>query len=173
MTTIFRKLSQKRYWDRTPWLGADDAQADTPRCLKTNENRLSIFVLEEPEVQMERVVAALALSRDSLAHLDLAIAPETVLEVCRIQGDRVQAKTPDSEVNEWHIDLVELTATKIAELARAIKSEGEIKRYNLGDVKEAIRKSLNTNYIVAEQINGKLVQSLEKKGISVPSRNPS
>ncbi len=108
-----------------------------------------------------------------MAHLDLAIAPETVLEMCGIQGDKVQAETPDSEVNEWHIDLVELTVTKIAELARAIKSEGEIKRYNLGYVKEAIRKSLNTNYIIIEHIDEKLIQSLEKKGISVPSRNPS
>lgn len=173
MTTIFRKLRQKRYWDRTSWLGADDAQADTTKCLETKENKLSVFVLEEPEAQMERVVAALALSRNNLAHLDLAIAPETVLEMCGIQGDKVQAETPDSEVNEWHIDLVELTVTKIAELARAIKSEGEIKRYNLGYVKEAIRKSLNTNYIIIEHIDEKLIQSLEKKGISVPSRNPS
>ena len=173
MTTIFRKLRQKRYWDRQPWLGADDAQADTTKCLETNENRLSVFVLEEPEAQIERVVAALALNRDTLGHVDLAIAPEAVLEVCGIQGDRVQATTPDSEVNEWHRDLVELTVTKIAKLARAIKSDGEIKRYQLGYVKEAIRKSLNTNYIITEQIDEKLIQSLEKKGISIPSRNPS
>ena len=171
MATIFRKLSQKRYWDRMPWLGASDIQSDAAKCLMTKENRLSVFVLEEPAVQMERVVAALALTRDNLANLDLAIVPEKVLELCGIQQDRVQAETPDSEVNEWHLDLVELTVAKIAELATAIRNEGEIKRYNETEVEKVIQKSLNTDCVVAEQINRKLIESLEKRGINFPFRH--
>lgn len=171
MTTIFRKLSQKRYWDRIPWLGASDIQGDAANCLMTKENRLSVFLLEEPDVQIERVVAALALTRDSLVNLDLAIVPENVLELCGIQQDRVQAETSDSEVNKWHLDLVELTIAKIAKLASAIRNEGEIRRYNPADVKTAIQKSLNTDYVVADQIDAKLIQSLERKGIRFPS-NP-
>ena len=168
MATIFRKLTQKRYWDRMPWLSASDIQSDAVKCLMTKENKLSVFVLEEPAVQMERVVAALALTRDSLANLDLAIVPEKVLELCGIQKDRVQAETPDSEVNEWHLDLVELTVAKIAKLAAAIRNEGEIKRYNETDVEKAIQKSLNIDCVVAEQINGKLIKPLGKRGINFP-----
>ncbi len=170
MATIFRKLSQKRYWDRKPWLGTSDIQGDAAKCLMTKENRLSVFILEEPTIQMERVVAALALNRDSLAHLDLAIAPEDVLELCQIQRDRVQADTPDSEVNEWHLDLIELTVAKIAKLATAIRNKGEIRRYNEKEVRKAIQKSLNADCVVAEQINGSLIKSLEKRGVNFPSR---
>ena len=173
MTTIFRKLSQKRHWDRPPWLGAGDIQADAAKCLRTEDNKLSVFRLEDSDVQTERVVAALALTRDNLAHVDLAIAPEKVLEACGIQHAMVPARTPDSEVNDWHLDLVELTVAKIAELATAISTEGRIRRYYEADVKAAIQKSLRTDYIVVEHIKPKLVQSLKKDGIDFPAGSRS
>ena len=165
---ICRKLSQKRHWDGLPWLGSQETQADAVKCLMTSQNRLSVFVLDRADDQTERVVAALAVTRDSLAHLDLAIAPEEVLARCDIRRDRVQGQTPDPGVNDWHEDLVDLTAGKIARLAAAIKDEGEIRRYNLKKVEAAIRQSLDEDFIGAEQINGKLVQSLRKRGIVRP-----
>ena len=162
---IFRKLSQKRHWDDTQWLGPNEAQAEATKCLRTCKNRLSIFVLDAPDDQTERVVAALAVTRDNLACLDLAIAPEDVLERCGIRRDGAQGKTPDSEVNGWHEDLIELTVAKIAQLAAAIKSEGKIMRYNPKKVEAAIRQSLDANHIDAERINGSMLQSLRKRGI--------
>jgi len=162
---IFRKLSQKRHWDDMQWLGPHETQADAVKCLVTSQNRLSIFVLDAPDHQTERVIAALAVTRDNLAHLDLAIAPEDVLERCGIRHDSAQGQTPDSEVNGWHEDLIELTVAKIARLAAAIKSEGKIIRYNMKKVEAAIRKSLDANYIGAERINGSMVQSLRRRRI--------
>lgn len=173
MTTIFRKLSQKRHWDRPPWLGAGDCPADAVKCLETEENELSVYRLEDSDVQTDRVVAALALTRDNLAHVDLAIAPEKVLESCGIQHEKVPAKTPDSEVNDWHLDLVKLTVAKIAELATAIRTEGRIKRYQKAEVKAAIQKSLKTESIDVERIKPKLVQSLKKDGIDFPAGSRS
>ena len=164
MSALFRKLSQKRNWDAKSWLGPEDIQADAAKCLITSENRLSVFVLDEPDEQVERVVAALAVARDNLAHLDLAIAPEAILARCGIRWDEAPGQTADSEVNEWHRDLVELTIGKIGRLATAIKSGGEIKRYNLKKVGEAIRQSSNAGYIGPEHFNGKLVQSLRRRG---------
>ena len=160
---ICRKLNQKRHWDDLPWLGPQDTQADAFKCLMTKQNRLSVFVLDKPDDQTERVVAALAVTRDNLAPLDLAIAPEEVLVRCDIRRDKIQGETPDSWVNGWHEDLVELTVAKITRLAAAIKSEGEIRRYNLKKVETAIQQSLEANYIGAEHINGRLVQSLRKR----------
>ena len=130
-----------------------------------DDTRLSIFVLDAPDDQTERVVAALAVTRDNLAHLDLAIAPEDVLVQCRIRRDRAQGKTLDPEVNGWHEDLIELTVEKIARLAAAIKRKGRIMRYQKKEVEAAIRQSLDANYIGAERINGSMVQSLRNRGI--------
>ncbi len=138
----------------------------------TRQNRLSVFVLDGVDDRTERVVAALAVTRDSLAYLDLAIAPEEVLARCDIRRDKVQGQTPDPGVNDWHEDLVELTAGKIVRLAAAIKGEGEIGRYNLKKAGAAVQQSLDEDFIGAEHINGNLVQSLRRRGIvrSFPAR---
>ena len=168
MKTIFRKLNHKRHWDEEQWLSAGDVKSDATKCLQTVENTLSVFVLEKPEEQMDRVVAALALTRGNLGQVDVAIVPEEILEKCEIKRDRVQAETPDSEVNQWHIDLVELTVDKIAKFASAIKSEGQIKRYAHKAVKTAIQQSLTTNCIDVEQINEEFISTLIKRGINLP-----
>ena len=168
MTKIFRKLDHKRHWDKEPWLGTDDVQGDATRCLRTKRSSLSVYVLEDPGLQMDRVVAALALTRDRLNELDLAIVPENVLDLCTIQRCYVRGETPDPEVNKWHCNLVKLTVAKIAQLAAAIRSQGEIERYQPKQVQAAIQQSLLTNSIVSTEINSDLIPSLEKRGIHVP-----
>ena len=167
MTFIFRKLNQKRHWDGAQWLSVGDVQSDVTKCLRTEKNTLSVYVLEKPEVQMDRVVAALALTRDSVAHLDLAIVPEALLDTCEIKRVRVKANTPDSLVNEWHLDLVELTVCKIAKFASSIKNKGEIQRIFESNVEVAIQQSLATDFIAVEKINEKMIQSLGRHGISI------
>ena len=173
MTSIFRKLNQKRHWDGVQWLSAGDVQSEAIKCLRTLENELSVYVLEKPEVQMDRVVAALALTRDSVAHLDLAIVPEALLDTCEIERVRTKANTPDSLVNEWHLDLVELTVCKIAIFASSIKNKGKIQRYCESRVEMAIQQSLATDFIAVEKINEKMIQSLERHGISIPASHHS
>lgn len=168
MARIFRKLSRKRYWDRESWLGAGEVKSDATKCLMTEESSLSVYVLEDPGVQEERVVAALALTRDNLKHFDLALVPENILDACEIQRCYVLGETPDPEVNEWHCNLVRLTVTKIARLAAAIHSNRAVIRYQRKHVEAAIRRSLSTSPIISTQIKSSLIPSLEKRGIHVP-----
>ena len=168
MTVILRKLSQKRNWDNVSWLNIGCVQADAIKCLVTCENKLSVFVLNDCDEQVERVVAALAAKRDYLTHIDLAIAPEHILPKCGIRTNSVKGETPDLEVNKWHQDLMELTTSKISQLAESIKLEGEIKRYQKSRVERAIKKSLGSNSISIERIGAKLMNSLRKHGLFLP-----
>ena len=135
------------------------------QCLTTKANRLSVYVLEEPDWQIERVVAALALTRDNLAHMDVAVVPDRVLLDCGIRKSGLQGDTPDAEVNSWHQDLVDLTIGKVARLAGAIKAEGQIDRYHVSKVKEAIRRSMSANCIGRERVREQMTKSLRKQGI--------
>lgn len=169
MTLILRKLQQKRYWDQAPWLGAHDVQADATKCLTTKENELSVFKIDN-QMQVRRVVAALALTRDNLAYVDLAIIPESVLKKCGIKRDKNPAGTPDLEVNEWHLNLVELTAAKIANLASAIRSDGKITRCQQSHVQAAIKDSLCFGQVEMEKIK-KNVTIIRKKRVDTVSSN--
>ena len=166
MTVILRKLENKRHWDEASWLDSNDTQADVLKNFSTSNNELSIFVLEEPDAQIERVVAALAARRDFLSHLDLAVVPCEVLEECDIDSSDVQGETPDQEVNGWHQNLIQLTVSKISLLISFVKSEGDFKRYQGKDVEQAIKNSLDANaFDVASIASPKLIASLKKRQI--------
>jgi hypothetical protein len=167
---IVRKLNAKRNWDNKPWLQEGDVQsAVSSRCLETKDNKLSIFVVEKGEEPVRRVVAALALTRDSLDVLDLAIVTERILDPCEIKK-RIQTagETPDHVVNSWHTDLTELSVTQVAVLAKKIKSQGTILRYQLSDVICAIRTSLDRDWIDTSRIRQTIRGSLERRGVSIP-----
>ncbi len=168
MAKIFRKLENKRHWDQKSWLGADDVQADATQCLRAKGNKLSVYVIDNDKAHTDRVVAALALTRDHIAWLDLAIFPEVELDTCAIKYQRVQGDTPDVEVNKWHMDLEELTIGKIGKLALTIQGrQGEIRRYTPKEVVEAVRTSLSKNEIDKGRINPNLVPSLVKRRINL------
>ena len=170
MARIVRKLNAKRNWDDEPWLQEGDVQsAVSSRCLETKNNKLSIFVVDQGDEPVQRVVAALALTRDSLDVLDLAIVSERILDPCKIKK-RIQSKgeTPDPVVNAWHTDLAELSVTQVAVLAKEIKSQGTILRYQERDVISAIRTSLTRDWIDTTSVRQSIRGSLERRGVSIP-----
>ena len=159
---ICRKLSQKRNWDDEPWLNSSEVKGDAIHCLLPKKNRLSVFKLED-ETQIERIVAALALTRDYLSLMDLAVISEESIKPLKIPTKIVSANTSDKEVNQWHIDLVELTVARISEIATLIRKEGEFVRYSKRDVTKLISNSIQAQYIDLNKINSNLKESLRKK----------
>ena len=166
VTAVFRKLEKKRHWDNPTWLESREVQADAMKCLKTSQNKLSVYVLDRPDEQVERVVAALAASRKYLVCMDIAILPKDMLEKCDLQLETFQGDTPDSRVNEWHQHLTKLTLEKITRLATEIKCSGELKRFQITQVGGAIKHALDANYIDRGFVerNQELAKSLKKRG---------
>lgn len=173
MATILRKLQNVRNWDRKTWLASEDVQSRALKCLEAKENTLSIFVIDgeinQTSHEETRVVAALALTRDNLQEVDLALAPEDVLATCGIKHNIVEALTPDTEVNNWHRDLIELSVTKIAEFAKAIEREGDVRRIHLTDVMRAVQESFDNEWIDQDKVNPKIFTKLITKGIQIGS----
>ncbi len=161
---ILRKLSQRRNWDKEKWLGSDEVQGNALHCLLPKCNRLSIFKIDQ-KLQRERTVAALALTRDNLSYLDLAEFNEELISSLDIRTEEVLANTPDYEVNGWHIDLVELTVSKIARIAISIRNEGKVMRYPQGDVIKFISNSIRDKCINLEEINPQMQSSLRKRNV--------
>lgn len=165
MAAIFRKLVNKRHWDETTWLKSGEVQADAVSSLRTTQNHLSVFLLDDPDDQLARVVAAQALTRDSLAHFDLVLVPEEVLGQCNIELRQTTGKTPDYTVNAWHRDLVILTSAKLVRLAVALRRHGDKQRYQDKQVETAIATSITAQFVNKGLINDKLSKSLNKRGV--------
>ena len=65
---------------------------------------LSIYVVDEDERQVDRVVAAIALTRDVVATVDIAVAPQEILDAYGILHHQNLGTTPDAVVNHWQTE---------------------------------------------------------------------
>lgn len=165
MTLLIRKLDNRRHWDRQNWLKASDAPADALNDLRTKQNLLSVFTIKSKEEGLARVIGAYALTRDHVAHFDFAIVSHRILRRLKIDISDSSGETPDPEVNEWHIDLVNLSGPKLASFAGKISKEGQIIRYTKEEVKKSIKISLDSGHINSGKINDKMIISLQKYGL--------
>lgn len=165
MTLVLRKLDQKRNWDDQDWLPRHGIQAQVTKCLQPSSNKLSVFIVQAE--QITRVVAALALTRDTLQHLDLAIVDAKLLSAPSLRQDTTEAQTPDREINRWHIDLIELSLARLMTIAQAIKTQGDIRRYQKNDVLSAIKSSFDGGFINKQQLKPQMRDSLNRNGLAL------
>ena len=98
--------------------------ADSLGDIKTTKNKLSVFEVAD-EGQSRRVVAALALDRALKMRDDAPVRDMSgmffthdVLEALGVQLERKPGATRDSGVNEWHLNLIELSGAQLVDFAR-------------------------------------------------------
>lgn len=153
MPIIFRRIDHKRFWDRErsdeeEWLRDGDVRADALVDLRTDRNTLSVYVLRsQEEINIHRVVAALAARRATVDKMDFALLNLESLHRLGLDLRQVLGDTPDALVNDWHRDVSYLTAEKVAEIATAIHLEGQFGRVQERKVGQLIRKSLENRHL--------------------------
>ncbi len=132
MGYILRKIRRAKWLEHAgaSWLPSGEIQADALFDLKTANNILSVWHVEQDQSNLNNVVAALATSgTDRISNFDYVLIDEKYLDELDIQQNKKDGDTPNSKANQlWHIDLVSLTAGAIYSLVRIISKSGEIKR---------------------------------------------
>jgi hypothetical protein len=128
---LLRKI-RKAKWYRTeavPWLPNDQLQADALVDLATKGNKLSVYLVDDDHANLEQIVAALAANADYISDFDYALFNQNRLWDVDIKLESTQGDTPDSEVNDWHCDLIELSASSVIALANIILTDAMKKRF--------------------------------------------
>lgn len=139
--------STRWYNERPSWLREDDISADPLGDLATNENTLSVWHVEEDKSNLDQVVTALAASSDNISNLDYALFDRELLSEFSIKINPSQGGSPDEKTNTfWHFDLIELSALKLVELAKAMLVKAERKQ-----VSEKMILQLIAQAIVSKQ----------------------
>lgn len=87
---------------------------------------LLVYVVDS-EASIERIVVALAASRDRVSNLDYVVLEDTNLSSLGITVLSTTGQTPDMVANSLHYDLGHLTVDKLVGLAKII-SNGRHKR---------------------------------------------
>ena len=167
MALAFRKIDRKPLWTKTPeadekvWLRAGELQADALGELKTERNKLSIyFVNDNAGVTVERIVAAFAARRERIVKFDYITFDSSLLTALELRSENTPGDTPDSGVNDNHVDLIQLTATKLTQLGMTMQQQGVLNRKLDQQVGRLINIGLAAGHIDRSQVSGDILRKL-------------
>ena len=154
MPLLLRKLRKPRWTlDKDlPWLAEGDIPADPLSDLATSENKLSVFLVEDDRSNLDQVVTAVAATRGHLAVFDYALFDQQLLPQLNIKIESTDGGTLDQVVNSWHRDLVELSALKLVELAKAILANAEKNRVLEKKIGQLMAQAVSLGRIDGDQL---------------------
>ena len=158
----------KTRWVKTgaAWLKPGDIEADPLADLKTTENKLSAWHIDEKQARLDQLLAALAANRETFDKLDYALFDKQIVTDLGIKAIDSLGGLPDPEVNNWHFDMVELSGATLVSLAKEIQNKAKMSR-----VTEPKAIELVKNFILRGRIDRKKLKNGLKDKIEELLRN--
>ena len=153
MATFLRAIKKARWYTKPEWegWGHGDIQSDALLDLRTQDNALSVFRVDEG-TEIGRIVTALAATRENLSHLDYVVFDDAPLASYGVHIAQRDGKTPDSEVNHIHYDVVNLTVLKLVQVAQTV-SRCKPERVPKIEVRAKLRQALENQWLDSERVN--------------------
>jgi hypothetical protein len=126
--------------------------------LKTTvDSVLSVWQIQEDRSNLEEVVAAIAAKRESSDKFDYALFEIELLAAAGIRSESTPGNSADDTINDqWHRDLLELTSSKLVQLARSIYEHGSCERVPERRVNELISHAVEAGRIRRENLKENL-----------------
>lgn len=168
MPLVFRGLNRKPSWNKQKheeeykdWLPAGEIPAEilvdvVREDIKQNE--LSIYLINENDDELKRLVAAYAVNRDRPDVLDYKVIDYELLLSFGFSFKKTLGYTADSTVNIWHRDLHHLTIDRLMEFVKLLYNI-ETKRVSKKDVEKWIVESVRNKYIQLEKVRAESMQN--------------
>ena len=162
---FLRKLYKRAIWLEArefAWLGAGEVCGDVLRDFKTDNGTLSVWRVDESN--RAHVIAALASSgkKKKEEEFEMVLFSEDLLETIGVRARQVDGNTPDAAANTtWHFDIVELTVTKVAELATLLTQHGTLEQRYQPEVKQFLKSSLSNYRLDESLVDSSLLERLK------------
>jgi hypothetical protein len=164
---------RKIKWSYDPdirWLQLGELQADALVDIKTTDNALSMWFIEDDRSNLERVIAALAANQDYPANIDYALINLSDIAGNGFKLEKTKGETADIQVNSWHHDIVELSAGRLLQLAQVFQSAAEKQRVPKPDVHQFLLRGINQKHLDPQRI--KIKSEKTRKDLGLPIDNP-
>jgi hypothetical protein len=151
-------------YESPSWLQAGQIIGDCINDFETKGGRLSVFfVPADFNLRAIAIGAALEGKRPTLNNFEFCLISPATLSDLGLKSEHSPSHgiTLDSEVNDWHFDVVNLTGQNLHDLAREIKKT-EFRDVVLeADIKTAIATRLEAGTMVLSKLHEKLQKKFE------------
>lgn len=158
-------MKRTRWLDHETWPGAG-SPADPLVDLRTEANAISVFVIPKSDVgqSAHRVAAANAAKRESLDHFEYVVFDASALESIPVTLSKAAGETPDAGVNEWHVNVTDMSAQQLARVADVIWAvrTGIVRLYK-PDVEDLIVKGIEAGEIDRARVTPRILEHLVDK----------
>ena len=169
MPLLLRKISKSKWHGHEihPWLPkvsleADAIQADAMSDLKTENNALSLWRIDDNRINLEQVITALAANGNRPAHLDYALFDEQFLVNSEFKVEQFSGNTPYTVANSYHFHLTELSVHKLTEVAKIIKGKAERNRYTKKETLTLIKRAIDSGLISRAGLTPHILAAVER-----------
>lgn len=165
MPFVLRKIRKAKWYkhEAVHWLPEGELQADALSDLATKDNELSVWRVNDDRSNLEDVIAALGASSSVVSNLDYALFNQDALVQIDVRMKVTKGTTIDERVNtSWHSDLVELSASKLIDVARAILAKGEITRVPEKKVLELITSAVASGRIDSARLDERIRAKIDE-----------
>ena len=169
MPLILRKIN-KNNWrghEEFPWLikdplQTDAIQADAMHDLKTTENTISVYEVNDDKSNLEQIISGFTAGRDIPAHFDYALFDQQILLKSDIKIESSAGNTPSTEANACHRHLSELSVHKLTELAKIIMGKAERERIQKKHILHLIKQATDSFDIDRSKIGSHILIEIAK-----------
>lgn len=159
MEYVARKFSKAK-WLPKPFMVTGDIAADAVTgCLRTSDNKLSLWRCANDRNSVEEVALALATTYDGPSKTDVVVFPLADLESANISVESSVGGSLIEELNERHMDAIELTSDRLSMIAQIVSRYVDREAHSYRFTLESVRQLVKT----AER-NGRLSKSDLKAG---------
>lgn len=162
MPFLLRTLRKNKFVEelQPEWVPQGDLQADVLKDLQTSSNKLSVWQIDDECTNLSRVLAAVAATKNFLANIDYALVDIDVIAELGLTMSETPGEVPDEVASESHRDLVQLSAEKVTELARAISDRATLERHSKTQVRKTLIHSIDAGYIDESSLKENLAHKL-------------
>jgi hypothetical protein len=152
---LLRSIRKAKWYENPdlPWLSQNELQADALQDLKTDSNTISVWYIVDDHSNKERIITALAATRQYAVQFDYFLLKEHYIREINIKIVERQGDSPDNSINSWHRDLVELSAEKLMLLARSIQQNAQIERIPARDIRRFLTHALLSGRFDSTKMN--------------------
>ncbi len=150
MSLLLRKTRKSKWYKNldVPWLPEGELQADALGELITKNNELSFWHIEDNESNLDQVLIALLTTIDAPSNIDIALIDSNLVSEIGIKIESTKGDTKISYVNNnWHRNLIELTANKLMKLAQFIMQDDHIRRFYEDEALSLAQKAIDAGTI--------------------------
>ncbi len=163
MSLLVRKIDKAK-WLQNNIVNCDDVSADAiTNCMKTSENKLSTWHIEEEE-SLDEAVLAIVSAHKHLDTIDIVWMNQDQLSESGIKMQNTQGLTPVVDLVDSHVDIKNLTYKSLGTVASCIVqalAEEKVRRYTRGALKKLLHKAIDSKRLDPERLDPSVYSKLQ------------